>query len=223
MREQVVLQHRSHLLEFASQAARQDAQKVGVEGRPVGERFLLITPSTWTQYQRPKKPGSIGLIDYDSPLPQNLCVSETGVITLTEEASDLLIEALLDLWAERRQEGQWQLTRASVSAHVKAGTKINELIVLLTKRCTRRVPPLLELALRNWAGRAKAVELERLAVLHCKNSSVLDAILDSERLRPYLRGRLGEDMLLFDSEQVEEVQEILHWAGLKSTTLSLRS
>ena len=150
-----------------------------------------------------------------------LRADETGLLTLKRAAEDLWLEAQLDQWAEPIQDGRWQLTPASVTAHVKAGARIDELITLLTKRLVNKLPPLLEMALRNWAGRAKTVQLDPFVVLRCHNDAALNAILESKRLQPYLRGRLEDGVLLFDSAHLAEVREILSWTGLTLADFSL--
>ena len=45
LREQVILHHRAHLVEFATTAARQEALNANGEGTPVGDRFLLLAPT----------------------------------------------------------------------------------------------------------------------------------------------------------------------------------
>jgi len=210
LREQVVLHHQAHLLEFASAAARQAALDANAAGSPVGDRFLLLAPTASPPRRFPKAIGAVTRIDYAKPLPPILRGKEAGLITMKEPPSDLLIEAQLDGWAEHTQEGRWQLTPDSVTAQVAAGARIDELIDLPVSRTSRPLPPLLELALRNWVGRrARSIELEPFTVLRCTNSAALHAILTSKHLRPYLRGHLGDDVLLFDSTQMDEVQKLL--------------
>jgi hypothetical protein len=221
LREKVILSHRTHLLEFATSAARQDALTAGLAGTLVGDRFLLVAPVDRERYRRALKIGSSETVDYSKPLLHHLQVDEAGLITVRTEILDLLLEAQLDQWAERQQDGSWQLTAASVARQVKAGARVDELIALLNNRLASAFPSILSLALRNWAGRGKGIELESFTVVRLKRSDVMHAVLSSKRLKPHLRGRLGDDILLFDSAHMQEVREFLDWAGLNISPLFL--
>ena len=79
-------------------------------------------------------------------------------------------------------------------------------------------PPLLGVALRNWAGRPVAVEVAGVTVLRCQHAETLAAIKASKTLRRYIRGELAPDVLLIDTAQVAEFEAHLVWAGLKIET-----
>jgi hypothetical protein len=210
LREHITLRRRARVLEFPDGQARQAALQAGVAGIPVGERFLLLptrkSVPRWIEAR----------VDYARPLPKCLMVSEEGVIGLKEASGDLLIDSQLDHWAERKSPRTWQLTRASVSAAVKAGARVGELFRLLQERLTHPLPPLLGVALRAWAGETFDVEVATVAVLRCKQPAVFQAIVSSRKLRPYLRGQLAPDILLVDTQQVEALKEQLAWAGLQT-------
>ena len=221
LRDQVVLNHRAQLLEFATPAARQAAQAANLAGTPVGDRFLLLEPGVAKAVRQHKVIGPVESINYTTPLPKVLQVDESGLLQCKAAAPDLLIEAQLDRWAERGATDQWQLTAARVTTQIKTGARIDELIVLLQERLTHSLPPFLELALRNWAGRAKGVEFESLVVLHSNSAIVLTTLRNSKRLQPYLRGQLTENVLLFDAARLNELREVLNWAGFKLSDLEI--
>ncbi len=222
LREQVILHHRANLLEFADSAARDAALAADIDGRAVGERFLLLAPAAHTRF--PKQLGTVERLDYTKPLSEILRADETGLLHLKTEPTDLLLKPQLDQWAERDKDDQWQLTPAGVANATKAGAHITELLELLSARLSHKVPPLLELTLRNWARRrAKALELEQFVVLRCNDNNVIQAIQSSKRLKPYLRGSLPEEnLLLFDPAHLAELQEILGWAGLDLAAMRLQ-
>jgi hypothetical protein len=217
-REQVILHHRADLLEFADAAARDAMLTTNIDGRAVGDRYLLLASTVSPRKPLPKSVGRVERLNYAQPLPKVLRADETGRLQLKGAAIDLLIEAQLDHWADRTKDGQWQLTPATVRAFIKAGGRIHELIDLLTARLAHHLPPLLELALRNWSGRrTKSAELERFVVLRCFANDGLHAILTSKRLKPYLRGTHEDKLVFFMPDHIEEVQEILRWAGIEFT------
>jgi hypothetical protein len=222
LRDQVILHHRADLLEFADPAARDAMLTTSLDGRAVGDRYLLLASTATPRQRLPKSVGAVERLNYAQLLPKILRADETGALQLKGAAIDLLIEAQLDHWADRTKDGQWQLTPATVGECIKAGGRINELIDLLTARLAHKLPPLLELALRNWSGRQiKSAELERFVVLRCDDDDGLHAILTSKRLKPYLRGTHEDNLVLFAPEHIEEVQEILRWAGIELTELRL--
>ena len=220
LREQVVLYERAHLIEFATPNARQAALATEPNGRAVGDRFLLVLPILVGHYYPSKELGQIERIDYSKPLSKVLTIEETGQIRRTKATSDLLLTPQLEQWTTAKEDGVWQLDENKVRARVKPGLRVDELIELLTARLTHPLPPILELALRNWAGRSKTVEVEPFVLLRCGDQAVVRAILESTRLEPHLRGRLDEDVLLFDRTKIADVKEILEWAGFKVSDLS---
>ena len=218
LREQVILHHRADVLEFADTAARDAMLTTHIHARAVGDRYLLLASPVTPRQRLPKSVGKVERLNYAQPLPKVLRADETGRLQLKGAAIDLLIEAQLDHWADRMKDGQWQLTPATVRACIKAGGRMNELIDLLTARLAHRLPPLLEVALRNWSGRrTQSAELERFVVLRCDDHAGLHAILTSKRLQPYLRGTHEDNLVLLMPDHIEEVQEILRWAGIEFT------
>lgn len=208
------------MIEFPDKATRQQALDTGIAGRSIGDRFLLITPEVLkSQYQKQKAAGDVKQIDYARPLKQLLSVDESGLITLVQAPTDLFLSAHLDHWSERTKGGKsWQLTQASIAKRIKAGARIPELTTLLNKRLLphHSIPLLLQTALHKWASkRTSAVELESVIILRCDDPAVVQAIVSSERFKPYLRGRLEDDLIAFDSSKIKEVRKILLWAGLE--------
>lgn len=209
LREQITLRRRARILEFPDSQVRQTALKKGAEGVPVGERFLLLEAQDGAQYRTGER------VDYAQPLPANLSVNEDGVIELTEPSLDLLVQPQLDRWAEGTPNGKWQLTSESVAEAVQRGRRLSELLNLLQERLTKRLPPLLGVALRAWAGESPEVEMATVTVLRCTQPEVFQAIVSSKKIRPYLRGKIAPDVLLVDAQRVELLKEKLAWAGLK--------
>ncbi|MFQ5808000.1 MAG: helicase-associated domain-containing protein [Armatimonadota bacterium] len=215
-REQMALRRRACLLEFVSEAARDAAVADGISATPVGERFALLTGRVGGGRRAAPLRGvhASKAIDYAQPLPECLSVSEDGVVRLRREHADLLIAAQLDRWAERTGDHTWRLTACSVSAAIAAGVRIRQLLNLLQERLTRRAPPLLDIALRAWAGQAFLVEMTPLTVLRCTQPEVFKAIVRSRKLKPYLLGALAPDVLVVDAQQLDAVEAHLAWAGL---------
>ena len=65
----------------------------------------------------------------------------------------------LDRWAERKSDGGWLLTQASVQAAVDAKHLVDELFDFFKQRLTHRRPLLLDIALQAWSGHQFDVDM----------------------------------------------------------------
>ena len=215
LRERITLMPREHLLELPDAAARDAVVATKLPGRPVGERYFLLQHAPAAVWEERLRGTALRRVDYAAQLPQCLSAGEDGVLTLDEGYTDLLIAAQLDQWAERIAPRQWGLTAARVAAAVRAGARLTDLTTFLAQRLHRALPPLLGVALRNWAGRPVAVAVAGVTVLRCEHAETLAAIKASKTLRRYIRGELAPDVLLIDTAQLAEFEAHLAWAGLR--------
>jgi len=211
LREQVTLHRRARLLEFADAASR-DAEAARLAAAPVGDRFLRISASQAKQMTGARVRE---YVNYAAAPAKCLVAAEDGVVTATQRPADLLLEAQIGRWAAPLAEQRWQLTQASVVAGLKAGGTLVELLKLLADRLIRPLPPLLEVALRAWAGEPSAVGLAGVTVLQCAQPAIFTAIVTSPKLRPFLRGELAPDLVVVDRAQLDAFQGHLRWAGLE--------
>jgi len=179
----------------------------GLTGTVVAERFLLLAAeppvSGWTT------------INYAQPLPKNLTATETGLIHWKRSSHDLITAAQLNQWADPTNDDGWQLTRESVTDALKPGRKISQLLNLLNLRLKPSMPPLLEIALRSWAGAIYPVELESVIVLRCPQDQVFKVIITSPLMAAFLKGYIYPDLLFVDPEQLEALRHRLDWLGWK--------
>lgn len=220
LRERILLRRKARLVEFSSAQALKAELAQGLTGSVVAERFLLLDSappvSGWHT------------INYAQNLPPNLTITETGLIHWKPTLShDLMTAAQLTQWAEPTPEGDWQLTYASVTSAIKPGKKLSELLILLQNRVFPNViirkyepippaiPPLLELALRAWAGTKYPVELETVILLRCPHEKVFQAVIASPLMKSLLKGYLDPDLLLVDPSQLEALRQRLDWLGWK--------
>jgi len=207
LRERIVLHRNARLIEFSSAQALQAGLAQGLTGSVVAERFLLLDANSVSNLS------GFTNIDYAHPLPKNLSVTETGSIRIRRNMDDLVTAAQLTQWANRKTDSEWQLTAESVSTALKPGRKLNELLVFLKSRLSHSLPPLLEIALRSWAGEIFNVELESVTILRCPQEQVFRAVIASPLIKALLRGYLLPDLLFVDPEQVETLRQHLHWLG----------
>jgi hypothetical protein len=209
MREQLTLRQRTKLLEFPGRSARQAALDKGVQGTPVGEKFLRLAPG------QSRHRFTIDRIDYAKPLPKCLSVTEKGVLKVTTPSTDFLLESQLDRWADRLPDGNWQLTEASVPSRVKGKGAADELFEFLEARLCCALPAFLAIALRSWAGEKLGVEMETVTILRCSNPEVFEAIVKRRTLKPYFQGKLAPGLLLVETGKVAALRKQLAWAGLE--------
>ncbi|MBN1428396.1 MAG: helicase-associated domain-containing protein [Anaerolineae bacterium] len=207
LRERLIVRQRAHLLEFPNADDMQAALDRGLVGDVVGERCLLVDESSKDAVANLKR------FDYAAPLPKCLTVSEEGLIGIKAGPRDLAIDAQLAQWAERLQNGDWQITETSVQAALKRGLRLKQLLAWLDMRLSHRLWPFLALALRSWAGTAPHVELETVIVLRCPDEQVFLAIASSERAQSFLTGCLEPDLLFVNPSYLEDLQAYLAWAG----------
>jgi hypothetical protein len=199
-REQITVYRQARLLEYRDARARQKAQQGGQAGTPLGERFLILPPATELRNKT--------RIDYARPRLPCLTTTEQGAITLAKPA-DLFLTATLDRWAERMAAGGWQLTAASVAAACTTERPLTLLLDLLNTHMTHPIPPLLEVALRAWAGECPTSTLGTALVFRCEQAGVVRALAQSELFRVCIRAVLGPSALLIDDWQLEAFRERL--------------
>lgn len=210
LRERMTLRHQTHLLEFPDSAAREKALQANVKGIAIGARFLLVT------HQRSAKIVNAKVIDYNQPLPRCLSANEDGLIKVSEGHHDFLLEAQLGKWAERKEERVWQITQETVTQALLGKVKIEDLFALLEERLIiSRLPALLEVALSAWGRKRTELELANVTIIYCSDSKVFRAISKSRKLKPYIKGTLGSNLLLVDPNQVDALRTQLKWAGIK--------
>ncbi len=212
LRERIRVRRQADLIEFSNAAARQRAIESGTPGLEVGERFLLL-PVDYSKAAVAAVAPEV--LDYTQKPPRCLLVTEEGLLTCTTLSPDLLTPGFLEIWAERKSNISWQLTQKSVLEALRRGRTLAELMAFLRDRLLGILPEILVVALRSWAGEKTLANIAETIVLQCPQSGVLDAILASQTLKPYLLGRIGPDAILVRSSEVEKVRDVLKWAGIQ--------
>jgi hypothetical protein len=214
LREKVTLRRRASLLQYASGAERQQAQKHGFDGTAVGERFLLCSPATL------QRANLVQCFDYAGAPAACLAAHEDGTVTLTRAMHDILVVHYLDRWAQRLPPERdtdlpsWQITQDTVLQALRNGGRVADLLDLLSKRSAKPLPFLLALSLRAWGGEPYDVILGTVTILRCPQPDVLRAIQSSAILKPYLLGMLGLDVIVVDAQRAAELKTLLLQFGI---------
>lgn len=219
-RERIVLRRRATLLEFPDEAGRQTAMKAGIEGAEVGDRFLLVASGKRGARAPVRKIAndSVSKHDYAQPLPPCVDVSETGRLRLATPHPDLLIRGQLDSWAKRLGDDAWELSEDSVRAAVKQHRSADELVDFLDSRAMKSVSPLLQIALKAWAGASFKSQLAKVTVLRCPQPDAFHAIAGAKLYKDCFLGRLGSDTFLVNTTKLKALQQALRWAGIEIET-----
>lgn len=74
------------------------------------------------------------------------------------------------------------------------------------------MPPVLELAIRNWTGR-QSVSMSRVHLLRVSRAPAREALLSSAVLRPHLAGFIPPDWFVVGEEHAREVRQFLESIG----------
>ncbi len=110
-------------------------------------------------------------------------------------------------------EGVWKISAESVRAARDRGIGAGQILDWLAAHATDAVPPVLAVAIRNWAsGRGRAF-LGHVVLLQISDASASDALRASERLRPFLRGMLAPGVLVVTEEGRKEATKLLRELG----------
>jgi hypothetical protein len=110
-------------------------------------------------------------------------------------------------------DGTWRISPRSVHAARELGITAEQIVGWLTVHTGTAVPPVLAMAIRNWAsGRAK-VFLDRVVLLQVNDSTSFAALNQSERLRPHIMGVIAPGTFVVTDEGRKEAATLLRNLG----------
>ncbi len=207
-REKITLHLNIRLLEFPDAAQRNAALAAGTQGRPLGEKFILLFPEATV-------PPAGERIDYAQKPRPILTAEENGKITQLSTTANLFLLETLRQWCTELPFYSWQLSEQSVKKALAAHGSINTLLAQLTPYLTQPLPHLLGLALRNWAGAKTEVNLEAAIILRCPNAEIYLALAGSRLLRPAILGNVPPNILLIRTDSLDWFKEQLKQLGIR--------
>lgn len=151
-------------------------------------------------------------IDNESNAPRKEWkVDEHGVVS-TDAPLSVVGKARLRRFA-RFTNGNWRVDADSVRAARVSGIDGDQVLAWLEAHATCELPPVLTMAIRNWAsGRARA-SLGSVALLQVGDPRASEALRGSERLRPFVQGVLAPGCFVVTDEGREEVARLLRELG----------
>lgn len=214
LRERITLRRAVNLMEFPDGAAREVALATGVEGTPLGDRFLLMAPG---QNDACRRTGCTQVIDYGRPASSCLRIDEAGVVKLGATTPDLVTAGILDLWATREGDGVWRFTREGVARAARSGGSGTDLLRALKQRTAHPIPTIIDVALRAWAaGGAETAALDDAIIVRSSRPDVLAALAKKSELRPFVLGMLGADKLVVDRAGADALARVMEWVGIST-------
>ncbi|MFI5459435.1 MAG: helicase-associated domain-containing protein [Isosphaerales bacterium] len=193
---------------FPTTAAR-DAYLNSHPGTACGSRFVL-TPGSDEQPPGLKPSGCI-ISDHLRGLRTTLEMDEMGRIRTTQPV-DLVQEARMRRITEQSSSG-WQLTARSIRQAIAGGVKPTLILRWLRGHLAHAIPPLIALAIDQWLGTSRPLELGEAVLLHLPDKEQFQAIAQSPRLRPFLLGSPGPQWLLVKRETRKELAATLEELG----------
>lgn len=175
-------------------------------GRMVGKGMAILPPMNEVKAKRTYRGWSI--IDHRS-LPRTWTVTELGHVR--KAGKDSISRQHLTESADATRGG-WQFTQTSVSRARQHGVTADQLVGWLHSHLTHDLPPLLEIAVRNWTGRVQAFT-GKVQMLQIANPLARDAILSSPAFEPLLVGHIPPDWFIVHDAKTTEAKQLLSTLG----------
>jgi hypothetical protein len=173
-----------------------------VRGRPVGERFVALSP-------RGASPRAKELhVQVETRPPSKTWrVDEHGTVTVGAPAS--LVGAARLRRIANQSGTTWRISADSVSAAREHGITAEQILKWLDIHASHGIPVLLSAAIKNWAGTKQRVFLGELVVLRIADTNACQAVRDSTRVHPLIEGTLAPDCLVVRADRRAELQGLL--------------
>lgn len=176
------------------------------KGRAMGDGMTLLPKMSDSKAK--KDYPQWYLVDHRQ-VPQTWTASELGLLC-DDDINSVAYQRLSEI-AEHAKTG-WQLTPASIARARQQGVTVERLIDWLHAHLSHDLPPVLELAIRNWTGRAEAFA-GRVHLLQIADLKARDAILGSAVFEPLLAAHIPPDWFVVHDAKAAEVKRLLKTLG----------
>lgn len=174
------------------------------KAQKVGGHFVLLPHSSTPSRQH------ACVWDHQSQPRPSWEFNEEGFVH-TGKGADVVALARLSQFADPGSGG-WQITATSVRRARARGIPVEQILNWLDAHQRSESPPLVEMAIRNWAGRA-VVFTGPLLMMQVPQPQACAAIRTSERFRPLLVDTLPPDWFIIHPEKRGEVVQLLQDLG----------
>ena len=149
------------------------------------------------------------ILDHEAKPERTWTTDELG--SLSTNGGHSISQIRLACIADRTATG-WQITQKSVARARVSGMTADHILEWLRGHLTPEVPALLEVAVRNWAGR-QGVKLSQALLLRIVQPQAKEALLHSATFRPFLAGHIPPEWFLIREDHLSEVRELLERLG----------
>jgi hypothetical protein len=149
------------------------------------------------------------LLDHRGELSRACTVTELGDIRT--RSTDSIVQARLSYLAERAPRG-WQVTATSMTRARQYGFSTDQMLGWLRLHLSHALPPVLEMAMRNWTGQA-SVFAGPVQLLHVPRPQARDAMLQSPLFAALLAGHIPPDWFVVRHDKAAEVARLLTQLG----------
>ena len=183
------------------------SDSLGKVGRALSDNCLLL-PKMTKRKATTDRPKSL-VLDHQADLPRPWQVDELGGIRTGD--GDSISRARLSAIAEGKGDC-WQVNGASIARSRKQGCTADDILRWLDSHSNGPVPPILEMAVRNWTGRP-TVFTGRVQLLQVSRPQARDAILSSPTFEPLLDGHIPPDWFVVRNDKIAEVKRLLKRLG----------
>jgi hypothetical protein len=230
-RERVVYYAATTLIEFGSQAERDQAVELWPQDDeaapvPVAERFLLVEDDRTVPYARLRLTSSR---DYRRSPEICVTVEPDGVtLALDSARADLLVDAELAQFADPAPPSERASAQSGTSAprrFVISGESLQRggsrgmapprLREWFERRAGRPIPPAVHLLLMAKSSRVPALKAAKIVVLTVPNPEVLEGLRQLPATRSLLGEILGPTSVAIAEDQVAALETVLEELGIR--------
>ena len=177
-------------------------------GRVLREAGAVLLPAMAEKKARHDFPGW-QILDHGGEFERVWDLDESGRVTVSHPTT--VTEQRLTVLAEAGRNSH-RITQRSIAAAREHGLTPDQMLEWLGAHARRPVPPVLELAIRNWTGR-QSVSMSRVHLLRVSRAPAREALLSSAVLRPHLAGFVPPDWFVVREEHAREVRHFLESIG----------
>jgi len=176
-------------------------------GRALNNHVFLLPSST-------AKIAAMGfsgwtILDHEGKPERAWTTDELGYVASDSHTS--ISQLRLARIADRTTTG-WQITAQSVGRARLGGMTAEQILGWLSDHVKGGVPPLLEVAVRNWTSR-QSVQLRQVQMLRIMQPRAQQALLHSPTFRAFLAGHIPPEWFLIHADHLSEVRSLLETLG----------
>ena len=205
-RESLTLHHDVTLVAFTTEEDRDTFLKRR-PGTPCGTRFVITTETVTDKLLG----GQPSHVNHPQGGRRTLTINDHALIT-THGPLDILQKARLMRIAEPTSIG-WRITGESMRLAVLMGLKPTWIHRYLDEHLISPAPALITHAIDAWMGKGPSLELSDAILLFVANEKLFEAMVRSDRLRPFLLGSPGTHWLAVEKGSRKKLTAVLKELG----------